>query len=69
MCKAHVNTLPYRVDKMMGLIANQIFPNKKIVVGQILDAEVHGVNIKYAQVWCCPPLLAATTKFLRLMPG
>ena len=48
--KAYWNTLPHRVDKMMGLIANQIFPNKKIVVGQILEAEVHGVKLQYAQV-------------------
>ena len=45
-----VNALAYRVDKMMGLIANQIFPNRKVVVGQILDAEVHGVKLQYAQV-------------------
>ena len=42
--------LAHRVDKMVGLIANQIFPNKKIVVGQILEAEVHGVKLQYAQV-------------------
>ena len=52
MRNAYTNTWPCRVDKMVGMIANQIFPNKKVVVGQILEAEVHGVKLKYAQVRC-----------------
>lgn len=39
-----------RVDQMVHHIAHRVFPSSKVVVGQILQTEVHGFMQQYAQV-------------------